>query len=54
MNIENILKTMNDRKKERLERTETSDDIIRNIPVGTKKNKRGRPKKTNQNINLAL
>lgn len=54
IDIENILKTMNDRKKERLERTETSDDIMKNIPIGNKKTKRGRPKKSNQNINLAL
>ncbi len=54
LDIENILKTMNDRKKEKLERTETSDDIMKNIPIGNKKTKRGRPKKSSQNINLAL
>lgn len=55
IDIENILKTMNDRKKEKLERTETSDDVMRNIPIGTKRNKRGRPpKKANQNVNLVL
>jgi hypothetical protein len=54
LDIENILKTMNDRKKEKLERTDTSDDIMKNIPIGNKKTKRGRPKKNNQNINLAL
>lgn len=54
IDIENILKTMNDRKKEKLERTETSDDIMKNIPIGNKKAKRGRPKKTNQNINLGF
>jgi hypothetical protein len=55
IDIENILKTMNDRKKEKMEQTETSDDIMRNIPIGTKKNKRGRPpKKANQNVNLVL
>ena len=48
IDIENILKTMNDRKreKEKHEVTETSDDILKSIPIGQKRG-RGRPKKSN-------
>jgi|Laugrespbdmm15dd_1035085.scaffolds.fasta_scaffold00024_2 uncharacterized cupredoxin-like copper-binding protein len=50
IDIDNILKTMNERKKEKeiskKEITETSDDIFKNIPINMQK-KRGRPKKGN-------
>lgn len=51
VDIDNILKTMNERKKERekehdkREITETSDDILKSIPISQKR--RGRPKKGN-------
>jgi hypothetical protein len=51
IDIDNILKTMNERKKEKeqendkREITETSDDILKSIPISQKK--RGRPKKGN-------
>ena len=47
IDIDNILKTMNERKKEKehnkREITETSDDILKSIPI----KRRGRPKKGN-------
>jgi len=48
IDIDNILKTMNERKKEQEKReiTETSDDILKSIPMNMQK-KRGRPKKGN-------
>lgn len=53
IDINNILKTMNERKleKERQEReqTELSDDILKNIPINKQKRK-GRPKKVNNGM----
>jgi hypothetical protein len=50
MDIDNILKTMNERKKEKEQEkrdiSETSDDILKSIPMNMQK-KRGRPKKGN-------
>jgi hypothetical protein len=51
INIQNILRTMNERKKEQfmeenLSENENTEDIIRNIPISTQKRGRGRPKKT--------
>jgi hypothetical protein len=48
IDLNNILKTMKERKreKERVEITETSDDILKSIPM-TQKRGRGRPKKNN-------
>jgi hypothetical protein len=48
IDIDNILKTMNERKMEREKEivTETSDDILKSIPMNMQK-KRGRPKKGN-------
>jgi hypothetical protein len=48
IDIDNILKTMNERKMEKEQEivTETSDDILKSIPMNTQK-KRGRPKKGN-------
>lgn len=54
IDIENILKTMNDRKKEKeIIKTETSDDVLKNIPMNNRKKTRGRPPKKN-NISLKL
>ncbi len=48
IDIDNILKTMNERKMEKEQEmaTETSDDILKSIPMNMQK-KRGRPKKNN-------
>ena len=48
IDIDNILKTMNERKMEKEQEnvTETSDDILKSIPMNMQK-KRGRPKKGN-------
>lgn len=52
INIRNILKTMNERKKQeiinqdRYSENENTEDIIRNIPISTQKRGRGRPKKS--------
>lgn len=53
VDIENILKTMNDRKREKVlenVKTETSDDegLFKNIPLNTPKKGRGRPRKVVQ------
>jgi hypothetical protein len=48
IDINNILKTMNERKQEKLqEEIESSDDVFKSIPLTTKK--KGRPKKTKTN-----
>jgi hypothetical protein len=53
VDLDNILKTMKERKreKERQEITETSDDILKSIPM-TQKRGRGRPKKTNNSLRM--
>ena len=53
IDLDNILKTMKDRKREkkRQEATETSDDILKSIPM-TQKRGRGRPKKTNNSLRM--
>ena len=54
LDIDNILKTMNERKreKERQEATEPSD-IVKNIPVNKRGGRgRGRPKKANVSLNF--
>jgi hypothetical protein len=53
VDIENILKTMNERKREKVlenVKTETSDDegLFKNIPLNTPKKGRGRPRKVVQ------
>jgi hypothetical protein len=55
IDLDNILKTMKERKreKERQEVTETSDDILKSIPM-TQKRGRGRPKKANMNSSLRM
>jgi hypothetical protein len=55
IDLDNILKTMKERKreKERQEVTETSDDILKSIPM-TQKRGRGRPKKSNMNNSLRM
>ena len=53
IDINNILKTMNERQKEKdlRENTETSEDILKNITINSKKARgRGRPPKKNNNI----
>ena len=50
IDINNILKTMNERQKEKdiRENTETTEDILKNITINSKKARgRGRPKKNN-------
>ena len=53
IDLDNILKTMKQRKreKERQEVTETSDDILKSIPM-TQKRGRGRPKKSNNSLRM--
>ena len=53
IDLDNILKTMKERKreKERQEVTETSDDILKSIPM-TQKRGRGRPKKNNNSLRM--
>lgn len=52
IDIENILKTMNERKREKSKAlTETTDDILKSIPM-TQKRGRGRPKKNNNNLRM--
>ena len=54
IDLDNILKTMKERKREK-ERdiTETSDDILKSIPMNTQKRGRGRPpKKVNNSVRL--
>jgi len=53
IDLDNILKTMKQRKreKERQEITETSDDILKSIPM-TQKRGRGRPKKANNSLRM--
>jgi len=53
IDLDNILKTMKERKreKERREITETSDDILKSIPMAQKRG-RGRPKKTNNSLRM--
>jgi len=53
IDLNNILKTMRERKiqKERQEVTETTDDILKSIPM-TQKRGRGRPKKSNRGIRM--
>lgn len=51
INIQNILRTMNERKKEQLvadnySENDNTEDIIRNIPITNQKRGRGRPKKS--------
>jgi hypothetical protein len=53
VDINNILRTMNERKREKakeMTKTETSDDVFKNIALNTQKRGRGRPKK-NVNVN---
>lgn len=45
ININNILKTMNDRKKEKELEAEPTDDNFRSVPLLSSKRPRGRPKK---------
>ena len=54
IDLDNILKTMNQRKreKERAEVTETSDDILKSITMTQKKGRRGRPKKTGASLQM--
>jgi hypothetical protein len=49
IDINNILKTMNDRKLEKQQQSE--DDIFKNIPMNKTKRK-GRPRKTNNSIRM--
>ena len=51
IDLNNILRTMRERKneKERQEVTETTDDILKSIPMAQKRG-RGRPKKSNNSI----
>jgi hypothetical protein len=53
IDLNNILKTMRERKneKERQEVTETTDDILKSIPM-TQKRGRGRPKKSNNSLRM--
>ena len=53
IDLNNILRTMRERKneKERQEVTETTDDILKSIPM-TQKRGRGRPKKTNNSLRM--
>lgn len=50
INIQNILKTMNERKNNQMQQNnsenENTEDMIRNIPINTQKRGRGRPKKS--------
>jgi hypothetical protein len=51
INIQNILKTMNERNRQQLgddknSENENTEDIIRNIPITSQKRGRGRPKKS--------
>ena len=49
VDINNILQTMNERKREKMAetaRTDTSDEVFKNIPMNTQKRGRGRPRKT--------
>lgn len=48
IDINNILKTMNERKLEKQHQSEVSDDIFKNIAINKTKRK-GRPKKVNNN-----
>lgn len=51
IDLDNILKTMQERKREaQNEFTETSDDVLRNIEINKKKRGRGRPKKGVSNL----
>ncbi len=54
IDLDNILKTMKQRKreKERHEITETSDDILKSIQM--QKRGRGRPKKANNNMRMVM
>lgn len=54
IDLDNILKTMKQRKreKERHEITETSDDILKSIQM--QKRGRGRPKKVNNNMRMVM
>jgi hypothetical protein len=53
IDLNNILRTMRERKneKERQEVTETTDDILKSIPMAQKRG-RGRPKKSNNSIRM--
>jgi hypothetical protein len=50
IDINNILKTMNDRKLEK-QQQQSEDDIFKNIPINKTKRK-GRPRKTNNSIRM--
>jgi len=54
IDLDNILKTMKERKREKdRDITETSDDILKSIPMNTQKRGRGRPpKKVNNSVRL--
>jgi hypothetical protein len=54
IDLNNILRTMRERKKEkeRQEVTETTDDILKSIPMAAQKRGRGRPKKLNNSIRM--
>jgi hypothetical protein len=51
IDINNILRTMNERKLEKQHQSEVSDDIFKNIPINKAKRK-GRPKKVNNSIRM--
>lgn len=51
IDINNILKTMNERKLEKQHQSEVSDDLFKNISINKTKRK-GRPKKVNNSVRL--
>lgn len=51
LDINNILKTMKERKLEKAQ-DEDSDDVFKSIPINTKNKRRGRPKKAGSKVEL--
>ena len=52
VDINNILKTMNERKLEKQNQLEISEDLFKNIPINNKTKRKGRPKKVNNSIRM--
>ncbi len=52
IDINNILKTMNERKLEKQHQSEISEDLFKNIPINNKTKRKGRPKKVNNSIRM--